>query len=107
MSDARSSPISLFGRLNAAVLLAIMPEYPKFRAARRGHAGRPEARPSSFSIQPEVRRIAGVEVRCAEAGKADGPVVLLLNPLPQSILAFDPIWGRLAEHCRLVALDPI
>ena len=49
--------------------------------------------------------IAGVKVRYASAGKSDGPTALLLSPLPQSILAFNPIWDRLAERCRLVALD--
>jgi pimeloyl-ACP methyl ester carboxylesterase len=104
MSSA-SNPISLYGSLNCGVLLAITPEHSKIKATRAPKAGRPEARPTQFSIKPQLRTIAGVKVRYADGGKADGPVVLLLCPLPQSILAFDPIWDRLGARFRVVALD--
>ncbi|MGI9522940.1 MAG: alpha/beta fold hydrolase [Hyphomicrobiaceae bacterium] len=100
-----SNPIGLYGKLNCGVLLAITPEYSKIRAQRQSGAGRPIERPAQFSIKPEYTNIAGVKVRYASAGKSDGPTVLLLNPLPQSILAFDPIWDRLGEQLRIVALD--
>lgn len=98
-------PIGLFGKLNAGVLLAVTPEYPRIKKVARPGAGRAEARPANFAMRPEYRTIDGTKIRCAEGGKQDGPVVLLLSPLPQSILCFDPIWTRLGEHCRLVALD--
>jgi len=111
-NDARSKPMStpsdpigLLGKLNAGVLLAITPEYAQIKAARRPGAGRAEARPARLSIRPEYRTLEGIRVRYAEGGKADGPVVLLLSPLPQSILCYDPIWDTLGAHCRLVALD--
>jgi pimeloyl-ACP methyl ester carboxylesterase len=100
-----SNPIGLYGRLNCGVLLAITPEYNKIKSARQSDAGRPVARSVPFSIKPEYKKIAGVNVRCASAGKLNGPTVLLLNPLPQSILAFDPIWDQLGEQFRLIALD--
>ncbi len=83
-------PIGLFGKLNAGVLLAVTPEYPQIKKAGRPGAGRAESRPASFAMQPEYRTIDGAKIRCAEGGKQDGPVVLLLCPLPQSILCFDP-----------------
>ena len=49
--------------------------------------------------------IDGVKVRFAQGGTADGPTVLLLSPLPQSILCFTQIWEELGRYCRLVALD--
>ncbi len=100
-----SNPIGLYGTLNSASVLAITPEYAAIKAARLPGAGSPVPRSTKFSIRPEYTNIAGVKVRYATAGQSDGPTVLLLSPLPQSILAFDPIWDRLAEHCRLVALD--
>ena len=55
-------------------------------------------------IRPQYRVIDGLSIRFAEseAGEADA---LLLSPWPESLLAFDPIWPRLAEHTHLVAID--
>jgi pimeloyl-ACP methyl ester carboxylesterase len=98
-------PINAFGKLNAGVLLTVTPEYGQIKAAQAKGAGRAEERPISFAIQPGYRTIDGLKVRFAQGGKQDGPLVLLLCPLPQSILCYDLIWNRLGEHCRLVALD--
>lgn len=103
--DQTSNPIGLYGALNCATLLSITPEYATIKAERQPGAGRPSPRPTKFSLSPEYKSIAGVNVRYASAGESGGPTVLLLNPLPQSILAFDPIWERLAESCQLLALD--
>ena len=100
-----ADPIGLFGKLNAGVLLTVTPEYREIKAARRPGAGRAEPREALFTMHPEYRNIDGVKVRYAQGGKQDGPVVLLLSPLPQSILCFDLIWSKLGERCRLVALD--
>ncbi len=98
-------PIGFLGKMNAGVLLTVTPEYGQLKRIQKPGAGRAEPRPVEFSMRPEVRTIDGVNVRVAEGGTPDGPVVLLLSPLPQSILCFDPIWPKLAPHCRLVALD--
>ena len=100
-----SDPISLLGKFNANVLLAVTPEYSKFKKAKRSRAGRAESRSVNFSIQTQYQTIDGIKIRYAQGGQQDGPVVLLLSPLPQSILCFDPIWNSLAQHCQLVALD--
>lgn len=98
-------PIGFFGKLNAGVLLMVTPEYAQIKKAGRPGAGRAEERPAQFAIRPQYRTINGLKVRYAEGGKQDGPLVLLLSPLPQSILCYDPIWTTLGEQCRLVALD--
>jgi pimeloyl-ACP methyl ester carboxylesterase len=103
--NTTSDPIGFLGRLNASVLLAVTHEYAQVKNAARPGAGRAEPRAVQFSIRPEFRSIDGVKVRFAQGGKHDGPVVLLLCPLPQSILCYEPIWDKLAQHCRLVALD--
>jgi pimeloyl-ACP methyl ester carboxylesterase len=52
----------------------------------------------------QFRTIDGLSIRFAEsAGKKDH--ALLLNPWPESLLAFEPTWARLSEHTHLVAID--
>jgi pimeloyl-ACP methyl ester carboxylesterase len=52
------------------------------------------------------RRTAdGLVIRYAEAGEHADETVLLLNPWPESLFAWDTIWSRLAETARLVAID--
>jgi len=53
----------------------------------------------------EFKTIAGVKVRYAHAARQDCPTVLLMNPLPQSIVAFAPLWDGLASHLNLYAYD--
>ena len=106
MSTIVPDPIGLVGKLNTGVFLAVTPEYRKIiKKAQRPGAGRAEARPVQLAMRPEFRTIAGTKVRLAEGGKQDGPVVVLLCPLPQSILCYDPVWTKLAQRCRLIALD--
>jgi pimeloyl-ACP methyl ester carboxylesterase len=56
------------------------------------------------SFQMQFRLIDGLTVRFAQS-KGQGEHALLLSPWPESLLAFEPIWWRLAEHARLVAID--
>jgi pimeloyl-ACP methyl ester carboxylesterase len=55
-------------------------------------------------IQMQFRVIDGLSMRFAESQKRDDHA-LLLSPWPESLLAFVPIWERLAEHTHLVAID--
>jgi pimeloyl-ACP methyl ester carboxylesterase len=56
------------------------------------------------SIEPQFRTIDGLKVRFAET-EASGEHALLLSPWPESLYAFDQMWGRLARHAHLVAVD--
>ena len=56
------------------------------------------------SIQMQFRVIDGLSVRFAESGGRDDHA-LLLSPWPESLLAFEPTWTRLAERTHLVAID--
>jgi pimeloyl-ACP methyl ester carboxylesterase len=51
------------------------------------------------------RTADGLSIRCAEAHGAGDETVLLLNPWPESLFAWDTIWTRLAPIGRLVAID--
>jgi len=55
-------------------------------------------------IQTQFRVIDGLSIRFAESGDRDGHA-LLLSPWPESLLAFEPVWSRLAERTHLVAID--
>jgi pimeloyl-ACP methyl ester carboxylesterase len=55
-------------------------------------------------IQMQFRVIDGLSVRFAESEDRDDHA-LLLNPWPESLLAFMPTWVRLSERTHLVAID--
>jgi pimeloyl-ACP methyl ester carboxylesterase len=59
---------------------------------------------SDTPIETQFRIIDGLSIRFAESDdRADD--ALLLSPWPESVLAFEPTWSRLAEHTHLVAID--
>jgi pimeloyl-ACP methyl ester carboxylesterase len=59
---------------------------------------------SNTPIQPQFLTIDGLSIRFAESEDRDDHA-LLLSPWPESLLAFEPTWARLAEHTYLVAID--
>jgi pimeloyl-ACP methyl ester carboxylesterase len=56
------------------------------------------------SFEMRFRFIGGLTVRFA-ASAHRGDDALLLSPWPESLLAFQPVWWRLAERAHLVAVD--
>src|SRR2546427_5563027 len=59
---------------------------------------------SNTLIETRFRTIDGLSIRFAESEDRDDHA-LLLSPWPESLLAFDPTWARLAEHTHLVGID--
>jgi pimeloyl-ACP methyl ester carboxylesterase len=59
---------------------------------------------SNTLIETRFRTIDGLSIRFAQSEARDDHA-LLLSPWPESLLAFDPTWARLAEHTHLVAID--
>jgi pimeloyl-ACP methyl ester carboxylesterase len=59
---------------------------------------------SHTPIEMQFRTIDGLTIRFAESEDCDDHA-LLLSPWPESLLAFEPTWARLAEHTHLVAID--
>jgi hypothetical protein len=60
----------------------------------------------STPTEMQFRVIDGLSVRFAQSADADrGAQDLLLNPWPECLLAFEPVWARLAEHACLVAVE--
>jgi pimeloyl-ACP methyl ester carboxylesterase len=58
----------------------------------------------NVSFEMRFRLIGGLTVRFA-ASEDHGDHALLLSPWPESLLAFEPAWWRLAERTHLVAVD--
>jgi pimeloyl-ACP methyl ester carboxylesterase len=56
------------------------------------------------SIQMQFRVIDGLPIRYAESGD-QSDTALLLNPWPESLLAFESMWSQLAKDMHLVAVD--
>jgi pimeloyl-ACP methyl ester carboxylesterase len=56
------------------------------------------------SFEMQFRVIHGLTVRFARS-EDHRDQALLLSPWPESLLAFEPTWSRLAEHTHLVAID--
>ena len=55
-------------------------------------------------FQIRFRVIEGLSIRFAQSEDHDDHA-LLLSPWPESLLAFEPMWARLAERTHLVAID--
>jgi len=53
----------------------------------------------------EFKAIDGLRIRFATNSKQDGVPILLLSPLPESILAFLPTWNAFSAVGRVVAVD--
>jgi pimeloyl-ACP methyl ester carboxylesterase len=53
----------------------------------------------------KYKTIDGLQIRYATNGKTSGDPILMLSPLPESILAFLPIWNAIAELGPVVAVD--
>jgi pimeloyl-ACP methyl ester carboxylesterase len=54
--------------------------------------------PTATALVDELR------IRYADSG-ADGPVILLTSPWPESLFAFRRVWPALAQMARLVSMD--
>lgn len=97
--------LSLFDRFNIAAVLAITPEYGHIRKLQGPGYGKTPTFPKPYPMPMEFKTVGGVKVRMAKSLREGAPTVLLLNPLPQSIMAFAPIWEKLAASCNLYAYD--
>jgi pimeloyl-ACP methyl ester carboxylesterase len=60
---------------------------------------------NAVQLSPKQREADGLAIRYAEADGGAGETVLLLNPWPESLFAWNSIWSRLAQMARLVAID--
>lgn len=98
-------PLGLLARINAMSLMLITPEFYRIRQMRAKGAAQIDHDQHQFTIKPKFIDLDGMKIRIATDLKSDKPTVLLLSPLPQSILCYDAIWSQLSENANLVAVD--
>ena len=98
-------PIGMLGRLNAASLMMITPEFYKVRSMRAARASKINYTLANFTMKPKNMQLDGLKIRYATGGNLDRPTVLFLSPLPQSIFCYDSIWAAMAADANLIALD--
>jgi pimeloyl-ACP methyl ester carboxylesterase len=60
---------------------------------------------SELQMTTSQRAADGLAIRYAEVCESGDQTVLLLNPWPESLFAWNTIWPQLAETARLVAID--
>jgi pimeloyl-ACP methyl ester carboxylesterase len=56
-------------------------------------------------METQFTIVNGLKIRFAKSSEDHAETLLLLSPLPESILAFTPIWNRLSVVCNLLAID--
>jgi len=101
----KHNPMNALDRFVASALMLITPEYKAVRNARLKSTVRMQDKQSGFHIKPEYTQIEGKSIRFARGGSEGKPTILLLNPLPQSILCYEQIWPLLAQNFQLFAYD--
>jgi pimeloyl-ACP methyl ester carboxylesterase len=94
--------LNLYDQINATSLLLVSPEWRKIKAARKAASS---FETPDVTLPLETRRIAGRNIRLAEAGPTDAPLVVLLSPFPESILSYAGSWKALTKKCRVLAID--
>jgi pimeloyl-ACP methyl ester carboxylesterase len=60
---------------------------------------------NSTTLPTRTALVDDLRIRYADSGAADGPVILLTSPWPESLLAFRRVWPALGRLGRLVAID--
>ena len=94
--------LNFYDQLNAASLLLVSPEWRKVKAARKAAAS---FETPDVTLPLETRTLAGRNIRLAQAGPSDAPLVVLLSPFPESILSYAGSWEALTQTCRVIAID--
>jgi pimeloyl-ACP methyl ester carboxylesterase len=56
-------------------------------------------------METQFTIVDGLKIRFAKNSGDHAETLVLLSPLPESILAFTPIWKRLSVVCNLLAID--
>jgi pimeloyl-ACP methyl ester carboxylesterase len=59
---------------------------------------------TEIAWKPTYRLIDGLSIRFVESEQRCADA-LLLSPWPESVLAYEPTWSRLAERTHVVAID--
>ena len=99
-----SHSIKRINKILCSVLMLVTPERSVIKRAQKIASPLFSPTPPD-TMKLEMRSIEGIHMRYAEAGDRQHPKVVLLSPLPQSILCYRPIWKQLTQFCHVFAYD--
>jgi len=105
MNNLSKIKVSLWARFSTSLFMVITPEYYEFKKVKRKDRQKTLDTVNYASIPFQNTVIEGVKIRYAHEGQSDKPCIILLSPLPQSIYAYTPIWGKLIEKYNVYAYD--
>ncbi len=97
--------VSWVARFSASLFMTITPEFYDFRKIKRKNKDNVLEAEEYTAIKFQNTIIDGVKIRYAHEGQSNKPNIILLSPLPQSIYAYTPIWGRLITKYNVYAYD--
>ncbi len=104
-----TNPLRRPSWLDHAITSALLLITPEYRGVRRAQRQLGRGNTPSLSAPPAMAldtiSLLGEQIRIARHHKPGVPTLLLICPLPQSLLAFAPIWPELSERFDLVAVD--
>ena len=94
--------LNAYDKMNAASLAIPSPEWRRVQKARKATT---QFDVPLVDMPIETRTLNGHQVRLAEAGPDDAPLVVLLSPFPESILSFMASWEALTSAFHVIAID--
>lgn len=94
--------LNAFDHANAATLAAISPEWRRVKKAQKAATSFEDP---EVAIPTRTETLGGRQIRLAEAGPTDAPLVVLLSPFPESILSFAGSWEALTQKFHVIAID--
>lgn len=94
--------LNAFANLNAASLAMMSPEWKRVRKAQKAATS---FETPNVEVPTRTATLGGRQIRLAEAGPTDAPLVVLLSPFPESILSFAGSWETLTQNFHVIAID--
>lgn len=105
MSKLRDVKVSSFTKICSNAFLLVTPEYRELKKLQKIYEDDKATYSKLCRLPMKFISLDGVKVRYANEGDNKNPTLLLLSPLPQSIVAFAPIWSSLVSRYNVYALD--
>ncbi len=97
--------VSFFTKFCTAAFLSITPEYWSFKNLQKKRLSKNNTEKNIVQMPLKTVEIKGLNIRYAHEGDKDKPTIILLSPLPQSILVYTQIWGKLVSRYNVYAID--
>ncbi|OHX64187.1 alpha/beta fold hydrolase [Flammeovirga pacifica] len=99
--------VSLIDKFYASFLMAFTKEYSELESFRvnNNYNNKIPTIANPVKIKTQYAKINGVKVRYAHYPNEGKDTLVMLSPLPQSILAYAPIWEKVTNEFEVYAYD--